>query len=209
MTVSQLASSAAEAGVNVTRASASRFGTGGDVGELHRGDRGRLLVGADERVADHREDRGRGADGDGAHRRRADLRLDRQAHADPGADERGGDGHREAEQRGLGQQRRRPRQRHPHVRPRPLGGEADRPDADARPQAAGERLVARDEQRDALDEQRLDDVERHVRRRLPEHRADEQREAAADDEEEHDGAERRAAPEPLAHGDEADRPRRA
>ena len=75
--------------------------------------------------------RGRGCDG--------------QVRADPRAQHSGRDGGGEAEQRGLGEQARRPRDRHPHVRPAPLGrpGRAvPMPTPDHSPNASGRRSAA-------------------------------------------------------------------
>ena len=81
---------------------------------------------------------------------------------------------------------------------------------DAAPKTSGRSRG--DAQGDDLDEQRLDDVEREARRRLAEHRADEDRDHAADDEEEarprpapSRGRARRGsrpAPSPAAHRDQ-------
>ena len=104
--------------------------------------------------------------------------------ADEAAHRTAGHGGEQAGHGGLGQQRRRPRDRHPDVRPAPLGRQADRADRHARrarprPPAAG--AVAR--RNTSSTSSRLDDVEREVRRGLAEHDAHDQREEAADHEE--------------------------
>ncbi len=91
------------------------------------------------------------------------------------------------------------------MRPGPLG--ADAHGADGRPRDGSEaerRGRRRHAQPDGLDEQRLGDVEREVRRGLAEHRADQEREAAAHDEVEGDGAQRGAATGEAARGHERD-----
>src|SRR5204863_3920832 len=102
--------------------------------------------------------------------------------ADPSTDHATGDGRDEAGDGALREQRGRPGDGPPDVRPAPLGGEPDGADGDAGERAEGDRAPACGEaQRDELDEPRLDDVQREVRRGLTEDRADEQRQKAAND----------------------------
>ena len=92
---------------------------------------------------------------------------------------------------------------HEDVRPRELRREADGGDQNARHRAEDERASARrDRQRDALDDQRLDEVEREVGGGLAEDRADDQRQRAADDEVVEQRDERGSTPCVDAGGDE-------
>ncbi len=68
--------------------------------------------------------------------------------------------------------------------------------------AKRKRPLARNDQADPLDAERLDDVEREVGDRLAQHRPDHERDRAANDEEERHGAERGAATQPDAHRDQ-------
>ena len=99
-----------------------------------------------------------------------------------------------------GEHRRGPRMRHPDVAPAPLGREADRPDARAGEQreASGRRAASAA----SLDDRRLGDVEREVRRRVAHRDADEQRQRAADHEEHRERLERAPRAEQRARADE-------
>ena len=114
------------------------------------------------------------------------------------------DGGHEPRDGRLGQQRRRPRDRHPDVRPAPLGRKADRADENAGERAGGHRAAARGAQEHELHEQRLDEVEREVRQRLVPDSADHDRDEAADGDEADCGQQRAAAAEVDARRDEPD-----
>ena len=102
---------------------------------------------------------------------------------------------------GLGQQVAAPWQAHRELRPAPLGGEAGGPDGDSARRSECQRPPDQHEGQQ-LDAQRFAQVEGQARRRLAEHRADEQADEAAQPEEEQRRAERPAAADPDARGDE-------
>ena len=102
----------------------------------------------------------------------------------------------------LADQARGPGDWHPDVRPGVLGEEADGPDQAAREDAERVAAAWRDDQRRALDAERLDEVERQVGRRLAQDRADDQRDRAAHGDEEDRGAERAAGADPDPRRDQ-------
>ena len=141
-------------------------------GPAGRGDDRRaraVAAGARQRDRERDEDGGAGGGGRGRRDRRAGRRAGCPASASdwlirapsiapptPATSASGGGG---------GEHRRRPRMRHPDVAPAPLGGEADRADARAGGERERER-AARERERGDLDDRRLGDVQREVRRRV-------------------------------------------
>src|SRR5207302_6716599 len=94
--------------------------------------------------------------------------------ADEATDEGATHGADEAPHGAEWQQAGVPGQGHEDVAPAPLGCQSDRADAEARPEAEGERLGgSRHTQGDELDDHGLGDVEREVEQRPSEDWADE------------------------------------
>src|SRR5205814_4941721 len=103
-----------------------------------------------------------------------------------------------------GEERGMPGERHPDVAPHPLGGQAEGANADAGPEPDGELAALADPPRNQLDDAGLDQVQREVQDRAPEHGPDEQRQDPPHGEEEQGGAQGAAPSGTDANGDEGD-----
>src|SRR5581483_1483269 len=97
------------------------------------------------------------------------------------------------------------RERHEDVTPSPLGGQADRADAEPGPKAERQGLLSGGHaQRDELDDDRLDDVQREMQEGASEDRTDEQAQEPAEHQEEGHGTESAALADPDACRDQRD-----
>src|SRR5581483_29735 len=180
----------------------ARVGLGGGQGHVALDAPRGGLVEADRDQGDDRGARGGGGEAQGP---RARQLVRREPGADPGADHAAGERPGEAQDRALREERPGPWHRRPDVGPAPFGRQARRPDGGAGGEAQGSRPAAGKRQRRGLDQKRLRQVEREVRRGLAQHGADQERQRAADRAEEERGAERGAGAEPDARGDERHR----
>jgi hypothetical protein len=132
------------------------------------------------------------------------LRAEAQRPAEECADHAAGDPDSDREHERLAEQVCRPRNRHPHVRPAPLGERPDRPDQHPGEDPEPVGPLAADDQRGELDDDARGEIEGEVRDRLSEPGRQQQHRQPEADEDGH-GAERRAAPAEHAGEDQRDR----